>query len=954
MAVVGEANIIVRAITTGFDNDLRRQLRALGGNVGPQGRRAGESIGDAFQRGFSLGAGNIFSNIASGLRELVPDAEAARLQFRSLVRIGYTLGTAITTLIGGISSLVGGLVILISALGRAAPAAAGLVSAFVQMRVAIGFVTFALRGIGQAVGAATQQNQGLGKSIAEIREEFQQLQFQAEEAALSESRAALNLENALENLRRTADLPPNSAARREAKLAYEEAELAYRRAKDRTQDLNEEVAKGPEALNQAGGSDPYAGLTESQKKFAQFLVGLRPKLDVLREAVASGFLPLLETQIQSLVDLYFPDLEDQLKKVGIALGQGSGNLFDNFLEESTKAEVDLFFENLTKNIPLIGEILGELGEVLLKVFNDADGIGTQFLTWVRDTLVQWNEELDRNGLGNFFQDAYDTGSRLFGIIGNIFNGLGDFFEILDRSGALDVILSFFEESTSGFASLIDDSGVVSIRGMELGTVFKGLADNFAPVMTLLKQIFDIFLELGANPAVKEAFEKLTEPGNAQNWENIFTAMVEAGPALADLAVTFGEIFAGFADSEAPTAFFETINALISPFADWISDPANKEIVDTIGKIFAQLTAVTFVLGLLKFGFKVAFGNIIAFFGGLGKFFGKGGFFSQAFGKEGVLAKFFGKGGTASKVGTVVKGAFGELKTWAGTAISYAKNVLITFGTRVGTFLKPVIGYFANMWNLFKVYAITGLKNVLTGLGTFVTNFMIRILGALGRVVGIALRFLGGPWGILITTLVSGLVWFFTQTEAGKKIFSDFWEFIKGGWDRLVEKFKLFADFFKDLFNDPVATILQVFVAFVNKILSLLEGLVNMFVDGANTFINGILTIANKVPGVNLPLNIIPKANFGTVSMPQLAKGGIVMPSAGGTIARVAEAGKPERVEPLDENGLSKRDYAIINALQRNNGNGISITVNPSPGMDERELAALVSRRLAFEIKKGAI
>jgi hypothetical protein len=71
---------------------------------------------------------------------------------------------------------------------------------------------------------------------------------------------------------------------------------------------------------------------------------------------------------------------------------------------------------------------------------------------------------------------------------------------------------------------------------------------------------------------------------------------------------------------------------------------------------------------------------------------------------------------------------------------------------------------------------------------------------------------------------------------------------------------------------------------------------------------------------------------------------------GGTIARIGEAGRPERVEPLDPNGLSKRDKAIIDRLS---GGGVQITVNPSAGMDERELAALVSRQLAFQLRKGA-
>jgi hypothetical protein len=85
----------------------------------------------------------------------------------------------------------------------------------------------------------------------------------------------------------------------------------------------------------------------------------------------------------------------------------------------------------------------------------------------------------------------------------------------------------------------------------------------------------------------------------------------------------------------------------------------------------------------------------------------------------------------------------------------------------------------------------------------------------------------------------------------------------------------------------------------------------------------------------------------------MAEGGIVRPSAAGTFARLAEAGRSERVEPLDPDGLSKRDKAMIQFLGGGGGGGINITVNPSPGMDERELANLVSRQLAFQLRKGA-
>ena len=94
---------------------------------------------------------------------------------------------------------------------------------------------------------------------------------------------------------------------------------------------------------------------------------------------------------------------------------------------------------------------------------------------------------------------------------------------------------------------------------------------------------------------------------------------------------------------------------------------------------------------------------------------------------------------------------------------------------------------------------------------------------------------------------------------------------------------------------------------------------------------------------------IETPNIPTIS---LAKGGIVYPSAGGTLAQIAEAGRPERVEPLDPDGLSKRDKAMI-AMLSNGGAGATINVYPSAGMNERDLAIKVSRELASLMRKGA-
>lgn len=180
----------------------------------------------------------------------------------------------------------------------------------------------------------------------------------------------------------------------------------------------------------------------------------------------------------------------------------------------------------------------------------------------------------------------------------------------------------------------------------------------------------------------------------------------------------------------------------------------------------------------------------------------------------------------------------------------------------------------------------------------------------------------------------------TTVEGVKQVWTNVKTWFKDAFDAI-------GGFFEDVWNNVTGF----FKGIINGLIGMAENFINFFIDGLNNMIklaNGGLGFLGDLIGQELEISLIPR-----ITIPRLADGGVVMPSSGGTIAQLAEAGRPERVEPLDEKGLSRRDYAMINALAGGAG-GINITVNPSPGMDERELAAAVSRRLAFEIKKGAI
>jgi hypothetical protein len=162
--------------------------------------------------------------------------------------------------------------------------------------------------------------------------------------------------------------------------------------------------------------------------------------------------------------------------------------------------------------------------------------------------------------------------------------------------------------------------------------------------------------------------------------------------------------------------------------------------------------------------------------------------------------------------------------------------------------------------------------------------------------------------------------------------------------------------FAEIGQSIVQTLADIFTGFINLVISLLNLLLKVMVN------SGVLSIlADIVKAVSGgTIDIKAMVNGGLIpSMPRIQvpqlfeEGGVVSPSSGGTLGILAEAGKPERVEPLDPDGLSKRDKAMIQMMGGGNG-GINVTVHGSPGMDVNALAAEVSRRLAFQMRKGAV
>lgn len=977
MAVVGEAHVIVRAITSKVADDIRKGFSGLDQTVAS---RAGDKIGRSFSQGYRRsGATDVFGKTADGLRALVPDAEASRLAFRKLVKGGYVLNTALGVLAGGIGSLGSGLLSLISAAGAAAQGLGVVIGSFIQLRIAAFTASFALKGISQAVAQATGASSSYGKTVKELREELQQLQFDSQDAALGEERAALNLEKAREALMRVQDLPPNSRARREAELAYKEADLAYQKAMDRNADLQDQLVNGVPA---SSANDPYAGLTESQKKFAEFLVGIKPEIDKLREAVAAAFLGPLETQITRIVDNVFPMLEDKLPIVAAAFGVAAEKFTDAIVKQENIDQLGRVLEGMAPSIENWGTIFGNIYEIALDIAEALNPVVELFTNDLIKKTDEWKQKIDdlnKSGeLTAIFERGYDVLKKFGEIAGNVLGGIGNSIDLNfgeNGSGGGWVILNWLDTVTEKFKNL---GGDTEQSRADMAKFFEDSATNATLILDAIGAYLKEVMKLADNPAIAETFSIIKEA--APQFGELLRKGLEAGPSFAELVVNLIDLGNALQDTGAMKIFFTTLSEIVKQVADFMKSELGQQIFQITGRIFAFGLAIGAAFGPIKFLFKAIIGNAIFLFSAFSKIGGALKVLGPWLRVLGTLLTGFGK--TFFAIGklifTVITGIgrllLGILGPW-GIAITAVVGLLVWFFTQTDVgkkmwsdfmdwmkgMLDGLVGFFqnfdenmANIWNGITTWWNDSISSV----GQWfedVWNGIVSFFKGIGD--GIA-----GFWKTIVDKINERITavrdTFKLIFDKIKTIASDIWTGIKDAWDGAVEKIKTGIGNVKSGFETVFGQIKSTVKTIINTMIGYAEGFINFWIRGLNNIIGLINGLKFKVPdfvpvwggksvGFNLP-------KFSEITLPRLAKGGIVMPSAGGSIVNVAEAGRPERIEPLDPDGLSKRDKAMIQELVGMGGSGININVYAAPGMSEKELAQAVSRELAFKIRRGGI
>ena len=176
-----------------------------------------------------------------------------------------------------------------------------------------------------------------------------------------------------------------------------------------------------------------------------------------------------------------------------------------------------------------------------------------------------------------------------------------------------------------------------------------------------------------------------------------------------------------------------------------------------------------------------------------------------------------------------------------------------------------------------------------------------VFGSISNIIGVVFGF--------ISTKVQQVGLLFSMTfGAIKNTVSGAWQFIRSSFSSAVDfvggLINRIGGFFSGVWDGVKGGV----AAAMGAVKGAVSGTVNWIIDKINTVIRGYQKTAGKLPGA-------PSIN----EIPKLAKGGIVMPTPGGTIAQIAEAGEAEAVIPL-----SKLD-AIISGGGGSGSGGSKIT-----------------------------
>ena len=630
---------------------------------------------------------------------------------------------------------------------------------------------------------------------------------------------------------------------------------------------------------------PEVALTDMDNQFKSIFDGLGNKLKGLSDLFSKGFTAAFRAE--------------GLERIKIGLGQ-----IKTTLEEiATDPRVVNAFNGMNKKIAYaLGQITGSLATVGV-------GIGVFLAESIANGLGRQKERIIRSLVAEF-----ENTGNMFASAGNIAQAFADgFYDVITSTGAIRIGSSVVSSILAIRSSIVEISykfGGDLMKGIEriVTDNMPGIAEIFSNTLSDIAPIFE-----SAEQAINDMSDSIS-----RLYDTYYRPTIEL--VSKSISNIIGSFVKGWNEHIQPIikklgqGFSDTISKHISPFIQKVLDMMAsfyelyqvvvQYVSPVISFIVEQLTRVLApTLEYIGEVFRILFNTVADIFGGIADFI-KGVFDIITGILTGDMSKIFeGFTETGDAIMNILSTIFTGLIDLTSAALKVLLDSIIALLQLIWdstiailkAILDSIIAYFKSLWDsIVAIFTPIGewfaarwidITVALANVAVWIGNMFQKAWDALTNIFSSIGTWFGERWNDVTTALANVATWFGnifrTAFEAVKNAFSTIGSFFSGVWTTV-------KNIFVNAGQMVGSAVGGAFRSAVNAVLGTIENVVNGFVG----MINGVIGMINKIPGVSL-------GSIGYVSLPRLARGGIVDSP---TVAMIGEAGK-EVVMPLENTGF---------------------------------------------------
>lgn len=591
--------------------------------------------------------------------------------------------------------------------------------------------------------------------------------------------------------------------------------------------------------------------------FEKIVVTSAPKISSMLQSLLDIVAPIFET-IESVVDKFGDDLSSVYDEHVAPAIDSIANAFNGLIdiiqilwEGSWKPFAEFLSNTFGLSIEGVADLLGGAILSALKILADT-------IKLVADGFTAFSDWCKEN------KEIISTIASVIGTLATVWQGI-KFLSWAEQAGGLAGAF----ELLSGKVSFI----VGGIKN--LGLALKALT-------------FDKLVSFGETIYLNALYAK----DFVVNSGKLIVQLGKTALELGKSALAWG-VHAAQMGLAAAAEIAQSIAAGVAAAATWALNGAIAVLTSPITLVIAAIAALIAIGVLLYQNWdtvvefaKNAWQGLCDFISGICQSIGE--FFSGLWTKlqeifEPIGQWFSEKFQQAWDAIVIIFSGIGE---WFSGVFQGAWDAIVNIFTPIGE-------WFAERWNDIT----TALADVAKWFGDMFQkawNSLTNIFSSIGT-------WFGERWNDVTTALSNVATWFGnifkTAFEAVKNAFSTIGSFFSGVWTTV-------KNIFVNAGQMVGSAVGGAFKSAVNAVLGTIENVVNGFIG----MINGVIGMINKIPGVSL-------GGIGYVSLPRLARGGIVDSP---TVAMIGEAGK-EVVMPLENTGFLQTmgrvvGGAVVNAL----------------------------------------